>query len=81
MKELVIKIAAKWIAGIKGKQFEQVIEWVVRAGKNEEFKTGAQEAHAVALQYNAKFAQKASFVVRTIVQLAYFIARLRGLDT
>lgn len=81
MKELVIKLAAKWIAGINSKQFEQVVEWISEAGNDPVYQTGFEQAMRVAALYNANFAKQASFVVRTIVQLAYYVARVRGLDT
>ncbi len=81
MKEYIIKWAVKLIAGINSKNFETIIKWIVDAGKNENLKGGLAEANYVASQYNKEFAMKASYIVKTVVQIAYFIAKLRGLDT
>jgi len=81
MRERIVKLAIRFIAGINGKNFERVIQWVVDAGKNPELKSGLEEANAVVAQYDSEFAQKATYIVRTVVQIAYFIARIRGLKT
>ena len=81
MKEYFAKMFARVIAGINGKQFDQVIGWVVQTGQDPDFKTGMEEAARVVSLYNANFAAQASWIVKTVVQVAYFAAKLRGHDT
>ena len=81
MRERIVKLAIRFIAGLNASNFEKVVGWVVDAGRNEALKTGLEEANEVVAKYNSEFAEKASYVVRTVVQIAYFIARVRGLKT
>ena len=81
MKEYIVKLAVRIISGINSPQFEQVVEWVVEAGQNAVLRTGWEEASYVVAKYNKEFAETAGYVVRTVVQIAYFIARVRGLKT
>lgn len=81
MKEYFAKLFARVIAGINGKQFDQVVDWVIESGQDPDFRTGIDQALRVFSMYNANFAKQASWVVRTVVQVAYLVAKLRGEET
>jgi hypothetical protein len=81
MKEYFAKLFARVIAGINGKQFDQVVDWVIEAGQDPDFRTGIDQALRVFSMYNANFAKQSSWVVRTVVQVAYLVAKLRGEET
>lgn len=81
MKEYIAKLFARVIAGINGKQFDQVVAWVIESGQDPDFRTGIDQALRVFSMYNANFAKQASWVVRTVVQVAYLVAKLRGEET
>lgn len=81
MKERIIKLVIRIISGLNSKSFERVIDWVLEAGERDGLTHGYEKAAWVLRKYNAEFADKATYIVKTVVQIAYFIAKFRNLKT
>ena len=79
--ERISKLFVRLIAGLKGKDFETVVDWVVKTGADPRFKGGMVQAKRVAMLYDITFIKQASWVVSTVVQIAYLVSKLRGLKT
>ena len=81
MKAWILKIAGKYLGGLDGSDFDRVVVWVTQAGRNPAIKSGYEEALWVIKNFNATFAKRLDWAVRTVVQIAYAYAKLTGLDT
>lgn len=80
--ELALKLVLKWLAnfGVKTGKFtladiDKVVEWIVEQSK--ENKEGWEKAEAVIAKFGGEWGGRASWVGRTVVQLAYAIAKIR----
>lgn len=76
MKAILLKFVATRLAAIGGSDFDRVVGWVidVSTAKLE----GWQKAQEVISLFNGKWGMVAGFIARTVVQLAYTYARLKG---
>ncbi len=81
MKERIIKLMIRIIAGLNGKNFETVVTWVEDAGNRDGLNHGFEKAAWVLRKYNEEFAEKATYIVKTVIQIAYLIAKFRNLRT
>ena len=77
MKTILIKFVAARLAGIGGSGFDRVVEWVVDVSS--EKLEGWQKAEIVIGMFSGKWQLVASFIARTVVQLAYAYAKLKNL--
>lgn len=76
MKVFLIKFIASKLARIGGSDFDTVVEWVVEQSEKEI--SGLEKAEEVIGLFNKKWGEVAGFIVRTVVQLAYAYARIKG---
>lgn len=77
MQTYLLKILAKWLGKIDNSGFEKVVNWVISVSEKQ--KSGIKKAEEVIGEFNKEWADRAGFAVRTVVQLAYAYARLKGL--
>lgn len=76
--EFILKLAAKYLAKINFKEIDKIVSWVIEV--SEKNKEGWEKAEEVINQFDNEWADRASWVVRTVVQIAYAIAKIRGLE-
>lgn len=77
MIKYLIKTVAKWLAKIGGEDFDNIVFWVMDLA--EENLEGWQKAEEVIKMFNEEWGDRAGFVARTVVQLAYAYAKIKGL--
>ena len=73
----LIKFIASKLSGIGGRGFDDVVEWVIEVAPQD--MRGWEKAEQVIRIFNHRWAEVAGFAVRTVVQLAYAYARIKGL--
>jgi len=77
MLTFLIRFLASKLAGIGGNGFDNVVEWVVEVS-SENLK-GWEKAEEVIRLFGGRWGEVANFAVRTVVQLAYAYAKIKGL--
>lgn len=76
MKTFLIKFVASKLAGIGGSGFDKVVAWVIEQSEKEI--SGLEKAEEVIGLFNEVWGDVAGFISRTVVQLAYAYARIKG---
>lgn len=77
MKIYLIKLAAKWLAKIDNAGFDKIVQWVINV--SEKNVSGLKKANEVIREFNKEWADRANFIQRTVVQLAYAYTKLKKL--
>lgn len=83
MLEFLIKLVAKKLANINNSTFDKVVSTVSKVGTDPQFESGLSQAEEVVRRVRPDFNldERAMWIVRTVVQLAYTVARLKNLPT
>lgn len=83
MLEFLIKLVAKKLAKIDNSTFDKVVSTVSEVGSDPQFESGLSQAEEVIRRVRPDFQlnETAMWIIRTVVQLAYTVARLKNLPT
>lgn len=78
--KMVLKSIANFGASaskFKLSDIDTIVGWIIEQSK--ENKEGLEKAEAVIVKFGGEWGGRASWVGRTVVQLAYAIAKIRGI--
>jgi hypothetical protein len=77
MTETLIKLVSKYLGKISFSEIEEIVKWIVDQEQTE--KEGWKKLEEVMSQFDSKWVNRASWIVKTVCQLAFAIAKIRNI--
>ncbi len=74
--QLVLSLAAQWLGRIKGEDVGRLMRWIEAQDENTE-RTGPQKLKLLAERFPEWFGRLPEEKIRTVLQIAYMLVRLR----
>jgi hypothetical protein len=76
---IMLSVAARFLGGLTSDQFQLVLRWVEAEAKQDPAENGFDKAARVIERLRTIIGNKDNHVLRTVVQIAYTVAKLKGM--